>query len=210
MKNYLEALNERYSVKKFDAHQKVEDKTVQRIVEAGRLSASSLGLQPYRLLLIESDEILKQLIPAFHNPSQISTCSHLIVIISRKQIDSQYMDAYFNHIATTRKMQSELLLPFKKMIEEYKGKHSEEQLLHWNEKQSYILLGNLIFAAALEGIDSCPMEGFERETLHRLLGIDTQNEQITVTLALGIRAADDLFQNLMKVRKPNDKFLEIR
>lgn len=208
MEKYIHALNHRYSVKKFDKNKKIDKNTIERIIEAGRLSVSSLGLQPYRIIVIENDEKLQSLIPAFHNPSQVSTCSHLIAIVSRKRIDNEYIDAYFNHISTTRNLEVELLAPFKKIVEEYKGQHSEDELLHWNEKQSYILLGNMVFAAALEGIDSCPMEGFFREELGNLLQIDTQKEQVTVTVALGTRAEDDFFQTLKKVRKPNDKFLE--
>lgn len=210
MTDYVNALNYRYAVKKFDANQKIESEKVRKIVEAGRLSASSLGLQPYRIILVEKEESLKQLIPAFHNPSQISTCSHLVVIVSRKQMDNAYIDAYFEHITATREMEMELLMPFKKIVEDYTGQHSEDELLHWNEKQSYLLLGTMLLAAALEGVDSCPMEGFMREEMGTILGIDAQKEQISVTMALGIRAEDDFFQSLKKVRKPESKFLEIR
>ena len=81
--NYLEALSKRYSVKKFN-NEIIPQEKLFNILESGKLSASSLGLQPYKILVVESEEMKKKLIPAFYNPSQISTCSHLIVIISKK------------------------------------------------------------------------------------------------------------------------------
>lgn len=89
--NYLEALQQRYSVKKFDPNKIIPKEHVENILQAGKLSASSLGLQPYRVIVVESSEAKSKLVPAFYNPSQISTCSHLLVIVSKKGIDEQYI-----------------------------------------------------------------------------------------------------------------------
>ena len=93
--HYIEALQSRYSVKKFDKDQKIATEKLNSILEAGKLSASSLGLQPYKIWVVESPEIKEKLIPAFYNPSQISTCSHLIVLITKKNIEQNYVDGYF-------------------------------------------------------------------------------------------------------------------
>ena len=206
--NYVEALQKRYSVKKFDSEKKVSKEILQNILEAGKLSASSLGLQPYRIVVVENPKTLQKLVPAFYNPSQISTCSHLIAIVTKKKIDETYIGNYFNHISETREIPVENLQPFKKSIDFYMTLNSEEEMLHWNEKQGYLLLGNLMFAAALEKVDSCPMEGFKPDEISEILGIDSDNEKVTVTLALGYRAEDDPFQMMKKVRKPNDKLFE--
>ena len=79
--DYLEALQKRYSVKKFDPSKEVSSQILQNILQAGKLSASSLGLQPYKILVVESKEMLEKLFPAFHNASQISSCSKLIVVV---------------------------------------------------------------------------------------------------------------------------------
>ena len=96
--NYLEALSRRYSVKKFNTEIIPQD-VLHNILESGKLSASSLGLLPYKIVVVESEEMKQKLIPAFYNPSQISTCSHLIVIISKKTIEESYIRGYFNHIS---------------------------------------------------------------------------------------------------------------
>ncbi len=204
--DYLQALQKRYSVKKFDPAKKVSPEVLRNILEAGKLSASSLGLQPYKIFVVESDEMLKNLVPSFHNPSQISTCSHLIVIVSKKNIEASYVDGYFKHISEIREIPVENLGMFRKNIDNYT--ETNENVHLWAEKQTYIVLGNLMFAAALEQVDSCPMEGFIKEKIEKTLSIDIQKESVAVTLALGYRSPDDDFQKMKKVRKPDEKLFK--
>ncbi|MBH1958993.1 MAG: NAD(P)H-dependent oxidoreductase [Flavobacteriia bacterium] len=204
--DYLQALQKRYSVKKFDPSKKVSPEVLRNILEAGKLSASSLGLQPYKIFVVESNEMLKNLVPSFHNPSQISTCSHLIVIVSKKNIEANYVDGYFRHISEIREIPVENLGMFRKNIDTYTETNKNVHL--WAEKQTYIVLGNLIFAAALEQIDSCPMEGFIKENIEKTLNIDTEKESVAVTLALGYRSPNDEFQKMKKVRKPDEKLFK--
>ena len=204
--NYIEALQKRYSVKKFDSKKIIPNSILINILEAGKLSASSLGLQPYRILVVESDEKKQKITPAFYNPSQISTCSHLVVIITRKGIDEKYINGYFRQINEIRNTSFQQLEPFKKSIHNHIERTSSSEIMSWNEKQGYILLSNLMFAAALESVDTCPMEGFRQDLLEELLEINHEEEKISVTLALGYRSLEDEFRLQKKVRK-NDEDL---
>ncbi|MGK6342275.1 NAD(P)H-dependent oxidoreductase [Chryseobacterium sp. DT-3] len=205
--NYLEALSRRYSVKKFN-HQIIPQDTLHNILESGKLSASSLGLQPYKVLVVESQEMKQKLIPAFYNPSQISTCSHLIVIISKKTIEESYIHGYFNHISEVRETPVEKLDLFRKSINQHITQKTQDEIFNWAEKQSYIVLANLMYAAAIENIDSCPMEGFRQDVIEDILNINPETEKVTVTLALGYRSEEDHFQHMKKVRKPNEKLFK--
>lgn len=202
--NYLEALGRRYSVKKFNG-EIIPQEILYPILESGKLSASSLGLQPYKILVVESETMKQKLIPAFYNPSQISTCSHLIVLVSKKMLEENYVDGYFRHISEVRSVPAESLDPFRKSISQHIDQKSRDELFHWAEKQSYIVLANLMYAAALENVDTCPMEGFRQDVIEELLETDPETEKVTVTLALGYRSEEDHFQYLKKVRKPNEK-----
>ena len=206
--NYNEALQKRYSVKKFDRSRKVPEETVADILEAGKLSASSQGLQPYRIIIAQSDDALKRLEPAFYNPSQIQTCSHLIAIVAKKNIEDDYISNYFNHITAEREISLDSLSGFRRNIEGFLEKRDLDEVLSWTEKQAYIFLANLMFAAALEKVDTCPMEGFRQDEIEKILEVNTETEKVAVTLALGYRAEDDPFQNLKKVRKPNDRLFK--
>ena len=202
--DYVQALEKRYSVKKFDCDRKVSHQQLNRILEAGRLSVSSLGLQPYKILVVQSEEMLKKCIPAFYNSSQISTCSHLVLLVSKKSIDEGYINRYFDHITKVRNIAADSLLSFRSSISNFIQTKDENSLLHWTEKQAYIVLGNLIFASALEEVDTCPMEGYDAEKLQQILGVNVASERISVALALGFRAKDDVFQSMKKVRKPDE------
>ncbi|RNA60813.1 NAD(P)H-dependent oxidoreductase [Chryseobacterium nematophagum] len=205
--NYLEALSKRYSVKKFNQEIIPQD-ILLNILESGRLSASSLGLQPYKIIVIESNEMKQKLVPAFYNPSQISTCSHLMVIVSKKIIEESYIHGYFKHISEVRDTPLETLDPFKKSINQHITQKTQDEIFNWAEKQSYIVLANLMYAAAIENVDTCPMEGFRQDMIEEILEINPNIEKATVTLALGYRSEEDTFQHMKKVRKPNEKLFK--
>ncbi|MDR6405398.1 MULTISPECIES: NAD(P)H-dependent oxidoreductase [Chryseobacterium] len=205
--NYLEALSKRYSVKKFN-NEIIPQEKLFNILESGKLSASSLGLQPYKIVVVESEEMKKKLIPAFYNPSQISTCSHLIVIISKKTVEEGYINGYFRHISDVRETPMENLELFRNSINQHINQKTQDEIFNWAEKQSYIVLANLMYAAAIEGIDSCPMEGFRQDLMEEILDINPEAEKVTVTLALGYRSEEDYFQHMKKVRKPNEKLFK--
>ncbi|WP_294239446.1 MULTISPECIES: NAD(P)H-dependent oxidoreductase [Chryseobacterium] len=205
--NYLEALSRRYSVKKFNGEIIPKD-ILHNILESGKLSASSLGLQPYEILIVESEEMKRKLIPAFYNPSQISTCSHLIVIVAKKIVDDHYINGYFRHISKVRETPLEKLDLFKNSINQHMSQKTQDEIFSWAEKQAYIVLANLMYAAAIENIDTCPMEGFRQELIEGILNIDQETEKVSVTLALGYRSEEDHFQHMKKVRKPNEKLFK--
>lgn len=205
--NYLEALSRRYSVKKFNKEIIPQEKLF-NILESGKLSASSLGLQPYKILVVESEEMKQKLIPAFYNPSQISTCSHLIVIISKRTLDESYVNGYFRHISEVRETPLEKLELFRNSINQHISQKTQDEIFNWAEKQSYIVLANLMYAAAIENVDSCPMEGFRQELIEEILDVNPETEKVTVTLALGYRSEEDYFQHMKKVRKPNEKLFK--
>ncbi len=150
----------------------------------------------------------EKLIPAFYNPSQISTCSHLIVIISKKILDESYVNGYFRHISEVRETPLEKLDLFRNSINQHINQKTQDEMFNWAEKQSYIVLANLMYAAAIEIVDTCPMEGFRQDLIEKILDIDPESEKVTVTLALGYRSEEDHFQHMKKVRKPNEKLFK--
>lgn len=203
--NYIEALQKRYSVKKFNPEKCIPGEILGRILDAGRLSASSLGMQPYEIFVISNPELRTALVPAFYNPSQISTCSHLIAIVSKLDISEDYIKNYFSHISATRDIPVENLAPFRKSIDHHISGFSAAEIEQWVDKQTYIVLGNMMMAAALENVDTCPMEGFSQQEIDKILNLDGKKEKVSVTLALGYAAEDDPFRLNKKVRKPEGR-----
>lgn len=203
--DYLEALNWRYSVKKFSG-ERIPEAALARITEAARLSASSMGLQPYKMLVVEDTALKTALSEAFYQQHQVESCSHLLIFVSRKTIDENYIDTYFNNIAETRGLLPNELRAFRNSVEGFTQYMSPEESEHWSDKQAYIALGNVLLACALEKLDTCPMEGFNRKMVEEILETDTENYKVAVAIAIGYRSAEDEFQHLKKVRKPLEKF----
>lgn len=210
MNNFLEGQNWRYATKKFNATKKISDSDLDILKEAIRLTSSSYGLQPYKILIIENSETRAKLQPASWGQSQITEASHLIVFANFTKIDSGDIDEYFKNICETRNMTIEPLLGYKDFMTDAINKKSSEEINIWNQKQTYLALANLMNAAADLKIDTCPMEGFDPVRYNEILGLDKLNLNAALVATIGYRSEDDATQYYKKVRKSDqDLFITI-
>lgn len=202
----IENLNWRYSVKKYQKT-KVSEENINKIVEAIRLSASSAGLQPYRVILVEDEKIRAQLQENSFNP-QVTEASHLIVFAAMSSINANHIDEYMNLVATTRNIPQESLSDFKNSLSGYLLAQNDKDNLDWATRQAYIGLGTGLAAAAELQIDTTPMEGFDRSIFDTVLGLKDQNLTSVVVLAVGYRDEEkDFLAKAPKVRLPKEQFV---
>jgi nitroreductase len=210
MNTFLESQNWRYATKKFDVTKKISDSDLDILKEAVRLTSSSYGLQPYKVLIIENPEVRAKLQPASWGQTQIVDSSHLIVFANYTKIDSSDIDAFFKNICDTRNMPIDPLLGYKEFMTNSINSKSNEEINIWNQKQTYLALGNLLNAAADLKIDVCPMEGFVPEQYNEILGLDQLNLNASLVATVGYRSSEDATQHYKKVRKSNeDLFITI-
>ncbi|UGU17091.1 NAD(P)H-dependent oxidoreductase [Sinomicrobium kalidii] len=205
MSTLIESLNWRYATKKFDPSRKVTAEDLKTLKEAIRLSASSYGLQPYEVLVIEDPEIRKQLKEASWGQTQITDASHLIVFANKTNVTAKDTEAYMNNISKTRNIPVENLSGFSDMINNTVISLPQEAKHTWTAKQTYIALGSLLAAAAELRIDACPMEGFDPEGYNRILGLDKKGLNASVIATIGYRAQEDDTQHYAKVRRPAEE-----
>ncbi len=209
MKQITAQLNWRYATKKYDTTKKVSAENIAQLKEAVQLSASSFGLQPYRILLIEDEAVRTKLIGASFNQTQIADASHLMVFAIEKTIDDAYVDAYFDNLSKTRDLKVEGdVLAYKGFMAGAIQRMSDEQKKNWATNQAYLALGNLLFAAALMEIDATPMEGFMASQYDDILGLQAKGISSVVIAAIGYRHQEDFFQHFKKVRKPIEQLFE--
>lgn len=203
----IEHLNWRYAAKKFK-DQKVSEEDMNAILEAMRLTASSGGLQPYRLFVIDNKDIRQKLaVDSFNH--QITDASHLIGIAVYTHLDPQDITNYISQMAAIRQVPVESLDKLKKALESFYLNMSDEEIFQWASKQAYIALGTGLIAAAELKVDSTPMEGFDAERLDKLLKLEHRNLKSVVLLALGYRDEDkDYLANAGKVRLSQADFIE--
>ena len=205
MSTIIESLNWRYATKKFDPSAKVSAEDLNTLKEAIRLSASSYGMQPYEVFVIEDPEIRRQLKEASWGQPQITDASHLIVFASKTDVTAKDTEAYMNNISKTRNIPVESLSGFRNMINNSVISLPQEVKSTWAAKQAYIALGNLLASAAQLQIDACPMEGFDAEGYNKILGLKEKGLNAAVIATIGYRSSEDEMQHLPKVRKPSEE-----
>jgi len=197
--NVTEALNWRYAVRRFSS-EKLEDERVQELLNATRLSATSYGLQPYRMVVIEDRDLRKRLLPHAMGQDKVVECSHLVVLAVMAAIDDDMIDRYLESVAQVRNLAVDELCGLGVHMKSVFAGMDEREKREWAHQQSYIALGTLLTAAAVMKIDSCPMTGFEAEGFDRVLGLTNQGLTASVICALGIRHPEDVNARLPKVR----------
>ncbi|SFV68093.1 Oxygen-insensitive NAD(P)H nitroreductase / Dihydropteridine reductase [hydrothermal vent metagenome] len=185
---FTKAMHFRHACKLFDKSKKIPEETMKYILEAGRTSPSSFGMEPWKFLVIRNDELRAKLQPLCWNQPQITTCSDLVIILAaienvrpqsgipqkrfaRRPLPQEQIDTYINLYST---FLADTL-------------STDEKTYCWTARQTYIALANMMTAAACEQIDSCPIEGFEKENVEQLLKIDTKQYQVAVMAAFGYR-----------------------
>lgn len=203
----IEKLNWRYATKRFDPNQKLSEKKLQTILEAGRLAASSFGLQPARLVVITDPKRRQSLEEKNSNQPQVVEASHLIVVCRVAQMDNNYVDTYVDHVAKTRGRDRASLTGYANMMKEFLNGMTEDQRNCWMEKQVYITLGTLLTTCAVLDIDACPMEGFDRKGYDEILSLPERGLCSVVLCPVGYRSVEDNYAKQKKVRFSLNEFV---
>ena len=205
MNTFLENQNWRYATKKFDPSKKIADKDLVILKEAIRLSSSSYGLQPYKIIIVENPELRAQLKPAAWGQSQIVDASHIIVFANELNYGESGIDDYFKNVSQTREVPVESMQGYIDFMKASITALSDNDRNNWSAKQTYLALGNLMNAAAELRIDVTPMEGFVPEKVNEILGLNELGLNATLIATLGYRHEEDATQYFKKVRKSNEE-----
>ncbi|SIO11314.1 NAD(P)H-dependent oxidoreductase [Vannielia litorea] len=206
----IDAFNFRHATKVFDADRKVDDETFATILEAGRLSPTSFGHEPFRILLVQSPE-KRELLRAFSwgangmmsgTSGQLGTASHFGIILASTAATmtagSEYLVDHYRHV---KHLPEDIIDVFNGAYGKFQRiDHditTDREITDWSGKQAYIVLANMITAGALLGVDSCPIEGFDMaqttDTLGAHFGVDTSQWKPAVMFAFGYRAKEPEF-----------------
>ena len=202
----LQDLQWRYATKNMN-QQPVAEETVQAILEAANLSATSYGLQPFTLVVVSNQETKNALMGAAYGQPQVGHSSHVIVFTVPLTITQEHIDAFITNVATTRGLPLEALDGYKGMIVGSILSLTPEQQQGWSAKQAYIALGTALAAAAELKVDACPMEGFNAAQIDEILGLEAKGLKSVVMMPIGYRSEEDLTAHYKKVRKPLEELV---
>lgn len=189
-KTFMEAMDFRHACKIFDETKKISDEDMRFILEAGRKSPSSFGQEGWKFLVITNEELRAKLKPFCWDQPQITTCSHLVIILAA--IEAVKPESGIPALRFARReMPQEKKDFYNKLYKDHltvtKVLGSDENVYSWTARQTYIAAGNMMTAAAIKGIDSCPIEGFNKAKVEEVLGLDTKKFQLSMVLPFGYR-----------------------
>ena len=206
--NLIDHLNWRYATKMFDPKRKVSKQELEFLKEAIRLSVSSYGLQLYKVLIIENDEIRAALRKASWDQSQITDASQLIVFCNYTLDYDRHVDDFIKRVITAQGNSSDGIKQYGDFIKTSIAKMSTAERKSWSEKQTYLALNNLLIACAELKIDACPMEGFDNQAYNQILGLDELGLNAAVIDPIGYRSTSDKTQNRLKIRKTKEELFQ--
>lgn len=192
----LEILNFRHACKEFDSSKKISDSDFEIILKGGQLSPSSMGIEPWKFLVIQNESLREELATvSWGGKKQIPSCSHLVILLSRMPKELKHDSSYIHHLLTeVKQMPQEAVENFKgvvKMIEDTRFQNNEKALLNYSCLQTYIAAANMITVSAMQQIDSCAMGGYDQKAVeeilikHNLLNKD--EFYLTLMIAFGYR-----------------------
>jgi nitroreductase len=196
----LNAFYFRHACKEFDPDKKISEDDFAFILEAGRLSPSSFGFEPWKFVILQNQTIRQRLLPvSWGAQRQLPTASHFVILLSRTKEGLAADSAHIQHMMRVIQKLPEEVTKGKEaryrnfLTNDFKLMENERLMFEWGARQTYIALANMMTAAALIGIDSCPIEGFDKEAVERILreeGILEDGFGVACMAAFGYRARE--------------------
>ena len=205
--NIIDSLKWRYATKQFDTTKKLSDSQIEVLLQSANLTATSFGLQPGKIVLVETPEVREELVQYSWGQRQVADASHLLVITSNTNIGDAEVDKYSSDIVKQRGVAIDSLEGMTKMVKGFLSGMDDAQKKVWADNQAHIVLGNLLTVCAVEGIDACPIAGFQPEKYDEILGLKADGQTSVLVLPVGIRLDDDKYASLAKVRMSDSEFV---
>lgn len=210
-KNVIEQLNWRYATKEFDAKRTIPEAVIKSIEEALVLTPSSFGLQPWKFIIVEDQELKDQMPAVSWNQQQVKDCSHMVVLTVKTGYSREEAGRFIKRMAEVQGVEIESLAAFEKVVGGFIDKANENGFVEdWAKNQIYIALGQLMFAAAMFGVDACPMEGIQPAGYDEILDLEGTGYSTVVVCPLGYRSAGDKYATTPKVRYAANDVIERR
>ncbi|NDK08986.1 NAD(P)H-dependent oxidoreductase [Candidatus Gracilibacteria bacterium] len=209
MTEIIDALKWRYACKLFDTTKKVSKSDIDEIIEVFRLAPSAFGVQPWKLLVIENQDIKDSLVQYSWNQPQINTCSHLLVLCRIINLDNNYVDKHIENLSIIRKTPKENLEAYEDRVKGYLNTLNEDGKKYFTTNQVFIALGSLMPVLAMKKIDSCAMTGIDNAKYDEVLKLGEKGLSTVAVLPIGYRSKDDKYANAKKVRFSREEMVEM-
>ncbi len=206
----LDSLKFRYATKQFDPARRIPEAEWSALEQSLVLTPSSFGLQPWKFIVVQDPELRARLRKRSWNQSQVTDASHFVVFTVRTDLTEEDVDRFFLTLAAAQGREPESLAGYRNVVLSFAAAMTPESRHAWNIRQAYIALGQFMTAAAMLGIDTCPMEGMEPAGYDEELGLAGSGYATSVACAAGYRSAEDKYAAAPKARYPRAEVIEHR
>lgn len=204
----LENLQWRHAVKAYDPTKKVAKEDLDRILEAARLAPTSSGLQPFRIISVENQELKEKMVAGALNPEVMRDCSHVLVFAAWDSYSEEKIDKVYDYHTNVRELPKGRFGSYTDQLKQIYGAQTPDQHFAHTARQTYIALALAMAQAAELKIDSTPAEGFSNEVVDEILGLREMGLKSVSLLYLGYRDEKrDWLSNMKKVRVPMEEFV---
>lgn len=204
----IEDLNWRHAVKAYDSTKKVSEEDLNKILESARLAPTSSGLQPFRLIVVENQELKEKMVSGAFNPEVMRDSSHVLVFAAWDSYSNEKIDKVYDHHTDVRDLPQGRFSSYTDMIKDLYNAQTPEQHFAHTARQTYIALGLAMAQAAELKIDSTPAEGFNNEIVDEILELKELGLKSVTLLYLGYRDTEnDWLSHMKKVRIPMEEFI---
>ncbi|WPO89637.1 NAD(P)H-dependent oxidoreductase [Chryseobacterium sp. HR92] len=204
----IENLNWRHAVKAYDPNKKISQEDLNTILESARLAPTSSGLQPFRIIVVENQELKEKMVAGALNPEVMRDSSHVLVFAAWDSYSNEKIDKVYDYHTDVRDLPRGRFGSYTDKIKEMYGAQTPEEHFAHTARQTYIALGIALAQAAELKIDSTPAEGFNNAVVDEVLGLKELGLKSVSLLYLGYRdEANDWLSSMKKVRIPMDEFI---
>ena len=207
----LENLNWRHAVKAYDPTKKVSGQDLDKILEAARLAPTSSGLQPFRVIVVENQDLKEQMVKGALNPEVMRDSSHVLVFAAWDSYSAEKIDKVYDYHTEVRDLPQGRFNSYTDQLKQIYGAQTADENFAHTARQTYIALGLAMAQAAELKIDSTPAEGFSTEVVDEILGLRELGLRSVTLLYLGYRDSEnDWLSQMKKVRIPMDEFVIVK
>ena len=197
----LDLFARRYACHHFLPGREIPAADLNIVLEAGRLSPSSFGLEHWRFVVLTKAEDKRALQAACFDQPQVGEAGAVVVILA-KLADLSPDTEYVRNLMA-REYPGEALAP---ALANYRGFHAVTDVAAWSVAQCHIAAANMMTAATAVGLDSCAIGGFLPDAVARLLELQPGRYAVAMILPLGYGAEPPP----VKQRLPLDELVEYR
>ncbi len=181
----------RFTTKHYDPSRRLPEHVLDELLEALRLSPTSVNAQLTRYFVASTEEEKAKLLPAIpdFNLDRARLASDVIVFTVKTEADEAHLARVLEKEVEDGRFESE---DIKMMVDGARRYFANLQLeragvAEWATRQAYLAMGVLLTVAPAMGVNATAMEGVDTAKVDEILGLKEKGLKSIAMVSLGYR-----------------------